>query len=52
MVKTTRIWKLKFEIKDLLFVAFQQKWTQSLSKLACLDKGLLYTLNRISLAEY
>ena len=27
LVNPTRIWKLKFEIKDLLFVAFQQKKT-------------------------
>jgi len=27
MANETRIWKLKLEIKDLLFVAFQQKET-------------------------
>ena len=32
LVNSTRIWKLKHEIKDLLFVAFQQKKLQSLHK--------------------
>jgi len=27
MVNKTRTWKQKFEIKDLLFIAFQQKKT-------------------------
>ena len=33
LVNPTRTWKLKFESKDLLFVAFQQKKPQSLHKL-------------------
>ena len=32
MVNATRIWKLKFDLKDLLFVAFQQNKLQSLRK--------------------
>ena len=32
MVNPTRIWKLKFKIKDILFVAFQQKKIQNLSE--------------------
>ena len=32
LVNPTRIWKLKFDFKDLLFVAFQQKELQSLHK--------------------
>ena len=32
MVNATRIWKLKIDLKDLLFVAFQQKKLQSLHK--------------------
>ena len=32
MVNPTRTWKLKLEIKDLLFIAFQQKKLQSLHK--------------------
>jgi hypothetical protein len=30
-LKETRIWKLKYESKDILFVAFQQKKTSNLS---------------------
>ena len=33
MVNETKIWKLKLESKDLLFVAFQQKKPQNLHKL-------------------
>ena len=32
MANETRIWKLKLEIKDLLFVAFQQKETPESSQ--------------------
>ena len=32
MLNETRTWKLKLEIKDLLFIAFQQKKPQSLHK--------------------
>jgi hypothetical protein len=28
-LKETRIWKLKYESKDILFVAFQQKKTRA-----------------------
>ena len=44
MVNTTRIWKIKLEIKDLLFIAFQQINSRALTNLACLVKGMLYTL--------
>jgi hypothetical protein len=36
-------WKLKYEIKDLLFVAFQQKKLEPWSH-ACLGVGYLYTI--------
>ena len=39
----TRIWKLKLENKDLLFVAFQQKKPQSLHKL-CMYRATIYPL--------
>ena len=39
----TRIWKLKLENKDLLFVAFQQKKPQSLHKL-CMSRATIYPL--------
>ena len=43
MVNPTRISKVKFEIKDLLFVAFQQKKPQSLHKL-CMSRATIYPL--------
>ena len=52
MVNPTRIWKLKLEIKDLLFIAFQQINSRAFTSLACLVKGMLYTLRQVSLAEY
>ena len=45
MVNQLESWKLKFEIKDLLFIAFQQKETrasQTLHSLAIV--GLVYPL--------
>ena len=45
-------WKLKCEIKDLFFIAFQQKKNQSLTSLACLVKRTKYIRWRVSLAEY
>ena len=44
MVNPTRIWKLKLEIKDLLFIAFQQINSRAFTNLSCLVKGMLYTL--------
>ena len=44
MVNKTKIWKLKLEIKDLLFVAFQQINSGAFTNLACLVKGMLYIL--------
>ena len=44
MVNPTRTWKLKLEIKDLLFIAFQQINSRAFTNLACLVKGMLYTL--------
>ena len=32
MVNKQEYWKLKYEIKDLLFIAFQQKKNQSLTE--------------------
>ena len=32
MVNQLEYWKLKYEIKDLLFIAFQQKENQSLTE--------------------
>ena len=44
MVNESRTWKLKLEIKDLLFIAFQQINSRAFTNLACLVKGMLYTL--------
>ena len=52
MVNLTRTWKLKFESKDILFVAFQQKKPRAFKSFTCLAKGLWYTLRPVSLAEY
>ena len=52
LVNPTRTWKLKFESKDLLFVAFQQKKPRAFKSFTCLAKGLWYTLRPVSLAEY
>jgi len=52
MVNPTLTWKLKLEIKDLLFIAFQQINSRAFTNFACLAKGMLYTLLRVSLADY
>ena len=52
MVNPTRNRELKLEIKDLLFIAFQQINSRAFTRLACLVKEILYTLSRVSLAEY
>ena len=38
MVNQLESWKLKFEIKDLLFIAFQQKKPRASQNLRSLDK--------------
>jgi hypothetical protein len=45
-------WKLKSEIKDILFVAFRLNKPLQPKSLACLDKWAKYTHRRLSLAEY
>jgi hypothetical protein len=52
MVKGTRIWKLKYESKDLLFVAFQLNKTQNHTKAFMVSLWAKYTHYRVSLAEY
>ena len=44
MVNPTRTWELKLKIKDLLFIIFQQINSRAFTSLACLVKGMLYTL--------
>ena len=52
MVITTRIGKQKFELRTYSLWLFSKRKSRTFLSLACLDKGLLYTLNRISFAEY
>jgi hypothetical protein len=52
MVNKTRTWKLKLEIKNILVLLFSKRNPKAFISLACLVKGMLYTLSRVSLAEY
>ena len=52
MVNTPRIWKLKFNLRTYSFWLFSKSKPRTFLSLACLDKGLLYTFNQISLVEY
>ena len=45
-------WKLKCEIKDQLFIAFQQKEIEPYKTLHSLARWAKYTRWRLSLAEY
>jgi hypothetical protein len=45
-------WKLKYKIKDLLFVASQQKETLEPYKPCMLRSQYLHTNSQVSLAEY
>ena len=45
MVNPTRTLELKLEIKDLLFIAFQQINSRAFTNLACLVKEIFILLN-------
>ena len=53
MVNQLESWKLKFESKDLLFIAFKQKGKPEPYKaLHSLARWTKYIRRRLSLAEY